>query len=66
VLDGNERADRFYRSHGWEPDGDRLDEEVWGLLVSVVGYRRELAWDSVNSFGPDALGPADAMPTRCP
>ena len=38
VLDGNERADRFYRAHGWRPDGRRRRENVRGVDVDEVAY----------------------------
>jgi GNAT superfamily N-acetyltransferase len=42
VLVGNERAQRFYGIDGWAPDGARRHDEVWGLLVDEVRYRRSL------------------------
>ena len=42
VLVGNERAQRFYRADGWWPDGRRHQEQVWGVLVDSVRYRRTL------------------------
>lgn len=42
VLDGNERAQRFYRADGWWPDGARKLEQVWGLHVAEVRFRRAL------------------------
>jgi GNAT superfamily N-acetyltransferase len=42
VLAGNERAMRFYRSDGWQPDGHRRRAEVWGIPVDEVRYRRAL------------------------
>ncbi|KAA0024366.1 GNAT family N-acetyltransferase [Antrihabitans cavernicola] len=38
VLDGNRRADRFYRAHGWQPDGRRRSETVRGVGVTEIGY----------------------------
>ncbi len=29
LLEGNLRADRFYRADGWLPDGTRRTEEMW-------------------------------------
>lgn len=43
VLEGNRRADRFYRADGWLPDGTRRTDTVWGIEVSEVRYRRALA-----------------------
>jgi GNAT superfamily N-acetyltransferase len=42
VLVGNERAQRFYRVDGWLPDGSRRDQEVWGITVDEIRYRRPL------------------------
>jgi len=42
VLVGNDRAQRFYRTDGWLPDGRRRREEVWGAAVDEVSYRRDL------------------------
>jgi len=42
VLVGNERAERFYREDGWLPDGSRRLEEVHGVTVDEVRYRRAL------------------------
>jgi GNAT superfamily N-acetyltransferase len=42
VLDGNERARRFYVADGWAPDGSRREEDVWGVRVTVNRYRRPL------------------------
>jgi GNAT superfamily N-acetyltransferase len=42
VLAGNERARRFYVADGWDPDGSRREEVVWGVTVDEVRYRRPL------------------------
>jgi GNAT superfamily N-acetyltransferase len=42
VLDGNERARRFYVADGWASDGSRREEDVWGVRVTVNRYRRTL------------------------
>jgi GNAT superfamily N-acetyltransferase len=42
VLTGSDRADRFYRADGWLPDGRRREEDVWGIRVSNIRYRRLL------------------------
>jgi ribosomal protein S18 acetylase RimI-like enzyme len=42
VLDGNERARRFYEIDQWSPDGMRRQEEVWGITVNEVRHRRSL------------------------
>ncbi|MCA1708943.1 MAG: GNAT family N-acetyltransferase, partial [Actinobacteria bacterium] len=36
----NERAHRFYRANGWQADGHRRQEYVWGVLADEVCYRR--------------------------
>jgi hypothetical protein len=41
VLEGNERAERFYRAAGWEQDGSRVDE-FQGVAVSELRYRKGL------------------------
>jgi GNAT superfamily N-acetyltransferase len=43
VLDGNVRAERFYRLDGWSPDGLRRPEELWGVVVKEARYRTTLA-----------------------
>ncbi|HEX4038223.1 MAG TPA: GNAT family N-acetyltransferase [Acidobacteriaceae bacterium] len=42
MLEGNARADRFYRADGWAPDGTRRTDTVWGIQVNEVRYRRAL------------------------
>jgi RimJ/RimL family protein N-acetyltransferase len=42
VLPGNHRARRFYERAGWTLDGARRTEEVWGVVVEEVRYRRLL------------------------
>jgi ribosomal protein S18 acetylase RimI-like enzyme len=42
VLVDNERAVRFYRTDGWAPDGVRRTDEVWGLAVDELRWRRAL------------------------
>ena len=39
VLDGNERACRFYESRGWYFDGGRKDEMIQGHAVAHLRYR---------------------------
>jgi GNAT superfamily N-acetyltransferase len=41
VLEGNERAERFYRAAGWEPDGRKVDQ-FQGAAVSELRYRKRL------------------------
>ncbi len=42
VLEGNERAERFYRADSWLPDGTHRQIEVWGVMADEVRYRRNL------------------------
>ena len=41
VLDGNERAIRFYETAGWEANG-RKDDEFQGASVTELRYRKRL------------------------
>jgi GNAT superfamily N-acetyltransferase len=43
VLVGNERAECFYRTDGWEADGQRRRQEVQGITVDEIRYTRPLA-----------------------
>jgi hypothetical protein len=40
VLEGNDRAKRFYTIDGWSPDGEARTEDVWGVDANEVRYRR--------------------------
>ncbi|HVC69691.1 MAG TPA: GNAT family N-acetyltransferase [Acidimicrobiales bacterium] len=40
VLVGNARAERFYVADGWGADGGRRRQEIWGVAVDEVRYRR--------------------------
>lgn len=42
VLDGNHQAQRFYRKHGWEPDGGVKDGILFGVAVREVRFRKSL------------------------
>jgi GNAT superfamily N-acetyltransferase len=42
VLEGNKRAERFYRIDQWAPDGLRRTDSVWGITVNEVRYQRPL------------------------
>lgn len=42
VLDGNQRARRFYRDAGWETDGGEKEDRVGDLTLREVRYRRQL------------------------
>jgi len=41
VLEGNERAERFYRAAGWEHDGEKEDD-FQGATVIELRYRKRL------------------------
>ena len=41
VLEGNERAERFYEAAGWERDGRKLDR-FQGADVTELSYRKRL------------------------
>jgi ribosomal protein S18 acetylase RimI-like enzyme len=42
VLPGNDRARRFYERAGWTADGAERTQEVQGVVVDEVRYRRRL------------------------
>ena len=42
VLDGNQRAERFYVIDGWEPDGARRRDQIAGVAVDEIRYARSL------------------------
>jgi GNAT superfamily N-acetyltransferase len=42
VLEGNERAERFYERDGWIFDDLRKRERFWGARVNELRYRRIL------------------------
>lgn len=42
VLVGNELAERFYRTDGWEPDGHRRLLDVHNITVDEIRYARSL------------------------
>jgi hypothetical protein len=42
VLEGNERAERFYRAAGWVHDGARKTEVFQGAEIPEVRYRKPL------------------------
>lgn len=39
VLEGNERAQAFYRRMGWTADGTRDSHEIGGVPVPILRYR---------------------------
>lgn len=43
VLVGNRQAEAFYRADGWAPDGARRTDEVWGVTLDELRYRRALS-----------------------
>jgi GNAT superfamily N-acetyltransferase len=42
VLDGNDRAARFYEGEGWTRDGAKRVEEPYGVVSEVSRFRRPL------------------------
>jgi ribosomal protein S18 acetylase RimI-like enzyme len=42
VVPDNQRARRLYESEGWSDDDLRRDDEVFGVVVSQMRYRRPL------------------------
>jgi GNAT superfamily N-acetyltransferase len=42
VLDGNDRAGRFYEREGWTRDGARREENVYDIASNVSRFRRAL------------------------
>jgi GNAT superfamily N-acetyltransferase len=42
VLAGNVRADRFYQTDRWTPDGVSRTDSVWAATVNEVRYQRGL------------------------
>ena len=40
VLDGNERAQAFYRRNGWTHDGKRSTNDIGGAAVPILRYTR--------------------------
>jgi GNAT superfamily N-acetyltransferase len=42
VLNGNSRACRFYEIDGWITDGERREDEVWGVAAEEVRYWHRL------------------------
>ncbi|WP_425956556.1 GNAT family N-acetyltransferase [Xylanimonas sp. McL0601] len=43
VLEGNERARHFYRRHGFHPDGVERIDEIGGVPLTELRYRRAAA-----------------------
>lgn len=42
VLEGNERAERFYKAHGYLPNGDTLCCDIGGVIVTDYRYVKRL------------------------
>jgi ribosomal protein S18 acetylase RimI-like enzyme len=42
VATGNERARRLYESEGWTAEGPARDDEILGVTVNEVRYRKRL------------------------
>jgi len=42
VLEGNDRAERFYRAGGWEHDGGSKVDSFQGATVTELRYRKRL------------------------
>ncbi len=42
VVVGNLRAERFYQTDLWSPDGLRRTDIVWNIPVDVLRYQRDL------------------------
>lgn len=42
VMEGNERAQRFYHEHGWLPDGAAKDDVLFDVPVREVRFRKRL------------------------
>ena len=42
VLTGNVRAEHFYQTDKWAPDGIRRSDTVWGVTIDELRYRRRL------------------------
>jgi RimJ/RimL family protein N-acetyltransferase len=49
VVPDNPRARQLYESEGWSDDGLRRDDEVFGVVVSQMRYRRLLVEPSGQS-----------------
>lgn len=48
VMANNARAERFYKIDGWQPDGLRRTDTVWGAIVEEIRYRRALEAPQLN------------------
>jgi ribosomal protein S18 acetylase RimI-like enzyme len=52
VLPANARARRFYEAAGWVPDGAERVDEVLGVTVPEVRYRRRSTSEAISSATP--------------
>jgi predicted TIM-barrel fold metal-dependent hydrolase/GNAT superfamily N-acetyltransferase len=64
VLEGNERAARFYRRQGWTPDG--ATKTAWrdDVRLDEVRYRLDLAPQAGSPVHPDRLPLSRYLPRR--
>lgn len=51
VLRGNEQAERFYEADGWRRDGAQRVEEPWGVVSTVIRFRRALGDHDLDRGG---------------
>jgi hypothetical protein len=54
VVPENERARRLYESKEWRDDHVRRDDEVFGVVVSEMRYRRPLPTSGPGASDHDA------------
>ena len=40
ILEGNERAQHFYRRHGFQPDGTERIDEIGGQPLKQLRFRK--------------------------
>jgi ribosomal protein S18 acetylase RimI-like enzyme len=60
VVPDNQRARRLYESEGWSDDDLRRDDEVLGVLVSQMRYRRLLVEPAGRPGARFSARPAEA------
>lgn len=56
VVAGNDRARRFYDTHGWAHDGFRRREDIGGRPVDECRYAKALTGRPSRSGAPDRHG----------
>lgn len=66
VLEGNERAQSFYRRNGWTHDGERGRHSVGGVEAAVLRYRRPLTPEKGQLFEKTAGPPSGSSPDDGP